>query len=64
MELCFSDGLIAHDGSLAIGKTVQGVDIRQLNKMTDGIADIVENIQIPFHRRTRWQYGRKGFRWR
>lgn len=52
MELCFSDGLIAHDGSLAIGKAVQGVDIRQLNKMTDGIADIVENIQIPFHRRT------------
>ena len=43
MGLCFSDGLVAYNGSLAIGKAVQGVDIRQLNKMADGIADIVEN---------------------
>ena len=45
MGLCFSDGLVAYNGSLAIGKAVQGLDIRQLNKMADGIADIVENIQ-------------------
>lgn len=63
MGLCFSDGLVAYNSSLAIGKAVQGVDIRQLNKMADGIADIVENFQIPFHRRTRWQYGCKGFCW-
>ena len=50
MGLCFSDGLVAYNSSLAIGKAVQGVDIRQLNKMADGIADIVENIQIPFHK--------------
>ena len=47
MGLCFSDGLVAYNGSLAIGKAVQGVDIRQLNKMAVWMQRLLLVIAFP-----------------
>ena len=59
----FFDGnrLITNFGSLPVGQAMEDVDVGGLHQSGNRIADVVENILIPFHARTGGQERGEGF---
>ena len=59
----FFDGnrLITNFGSLPVGLAMEGVDVGGLHQSGNRIADIVENILVPFHARAGGQERGEGF---
>lgn len=59
----FFDGnrLITNFGSLPVGQAMESVDVGGLHQSGNRIADVVENILIPFHARTGGQERGEGF---
>lgn len=56
-----SNRLITNFGSLPVGQAMEDVDVGGLHQSGNRIADVVENILVPFHARTGGQERGEGF---
>ena len=53
--LSYGDGFVAYFGSFLVGEAVKGVDVAVLHQFGDGVADVVEDVLVPFHAGTGWE---------